>query len=60
VKSAVVDSVRYAKLIAAGTEPPDAQAALIDKLTAKVRAAHAVWKTGRVPDRTTVEGCAAR
>ncbi|MBL7547466.1 aminoglycoside phosphotransferase family protein [Frankia sp. AgB1.9] len=57
VKSAIVDSVRYAKLTAADAEPPDADAALIDKLTAKVRAAHAVWKTGRAPDRTTIEGC---
>ncbi|WP_049806872.1 phosphotransferase family protein [Pseudofrankia inefficax] len=57
VKSAVVDSVRYAKLIAAGTEPPDAEAALVDKLTAKVRTAHAVWKSSRAPDHATVEGC---
>lgn len=57
VKSAIVDSVRYAKLIAAGTESSNAEAALVDKLTAKVHAAHAVWKTGHAPDRATTEGC---
>ena len=57
VKSAIVDSVRYAKLIVAGTEPPDAEAALIDKLTTKVRAAHAVWNTDHAPGRATIDNC---
>ncbi|OHV48901.1 hypothetical protein BCD48_13680 [Pseudofrankia sp. BMG5.36] len=44
VKSAVGDTVRYSKLIAAGTESPAAQAALIDKLTTKLHAAHTFWR----------------
>jgi aminoglycoside phosphotransferase (APT) family kinase protein len=58
VKSAVVDTVRYAKLIAAGTRTPAAEAALIDKLAGKLRAAHAVWSPGRagdVPERDAVD-----
>jgi len=55
VKSAVVDTVRYAKLIAAGSEASEAEAALLDKLTAKLHAAHGVWRTGHAPDRGTVE-----
>jgi len=55
VKSAVVDTVRYAKLLAAGTESPAAEAALIDKLVAKLKAAHAVWRTGHPVDRAPVE-----
>ncbi|MBL7501771.1 phosphotransferase [Frankia sp. CNm7] len=55
VKSAVVDTVRYTKLIAAGTETPAAEAALLDKLTKKVNAAHAVWGIGHVISRQDVE-----
>ena len=56
VKSAVVDTVRYAKLIATGAESPDAETALIDKLVTKLQAAHAVWRTGHPVDRAEVEG----
>jgi len=55
VKSAIVDTVRYTKLIRAGTQSPSADAALLDKLTAKLHAAHTVWRTGHHPDRQTVE-----
>ncbi|OHV48900.1 aminoglycoside phosphotransferase family protein [Pseudofrankia sp. BMG5.36] len=55
VKSAVVDTVRYTKLLAAGTENPTDEAALVDKLVAKLRAAHAVWRTSHVTDRSKVE-----
>jgi len=55
VKSSVVDTVRYAKLIAAGSESLAAEATLIDKLVTKLRAAHAVWRTGYLIDREDVE-----
>ncbi|OHV39304.1 MULTISPECIES: phosphotransferase family protein [Pseudofrankia] len=55
VKSAIVDTVRYTKLIAAGSETPAAEAALLDKLTAKLHAAHAVWRTGHAPNRGDIE-----
>ncbi|MDT3441465.1 phosphotransferase [Pseudofrankia sp. BMG5.37] len=55
VKSAVVDTVRYAKLHAAGTETPATEATLIDKLTAKLRGAHASWLTSHVVESAEVE-----
>ncbi|MCM3920848.1 aminoglycoside phosphotransferase family protein [Frankia sp. AiPs1] len=55
VKSAIVDTVRYTKLITAHTESPSAEAALLDKLTTKLTAAHTVWQTGHTPDRPGVE-----
>ncbi|SNQ47867.1 conserved hypothetical protein [Frankia canadensis] len=55
VKSAIVDTVRYTKLITARSESPAAEAALLDKLTTKLTAAHAVWRTGHHPDRREVE-----
>jgi aminoglycoside phosphotransferase (APT) family kinase protein len=55
VKSAIVDTVRYTKLITAHAETPTAEAALLDKLTTKLTAAHTVWQTGHTPNRREVE-----
>ncbi len=55
VKSAIVDTVRYTKLITAHTESPTAEAALLDKLTTKLTAAHTVWQSGHTPDRQKIE-----
>jgi aminoglycoside phosphotransferase (APT) family kinase protein len=44
VKSAVVDTVRYADLIAAGTLTPDQERARIDRLTIKLNTAGAIWR----------------
>ncbi|MCK9893604.1 aminoglycoside phosphotransferase family protein [Frankia sp. AgB32] len=55
VKSAIVDTVRYTKLITSHTESPVAEAALLDKLTTKLTAAHAVWQTGHTLNRQGVE-----
>jgi aminoglycoside phosphotransferase (APT) family kinase protein len=43
VKSAVVDTIRYADLIAAATLTPDQERAYIDRLTLKLNAAGAIW-----------------
>jgi aminoglycoside phosphotransferase (APT) family kinase protein len=43
VKSAVVDTVRYADLIAAATLTPDQEHAYIDRLTIKLNTAGAIW-----------------
>lgn len=43
VKSAVVDAVRYADLIAAGTLTPDQERSRIDRLAVKLNAAGAIW-----------------
>jgi len=43
VKSAVVDTVRYADLIAAGTLTPGQERSRIDRLAVKLNAAGAVW-----------------
>ncbi|WP_231861525.1 MULTISPECIES: aminoglycoside phosphotransferase family protein [Frankia] len=42
VKSAIVDTVRYTKLIADGNLTPDSRNTFIDKLVGKLAAAHAV------------------
>jgi aminoglycoside phosphotransferase (APT) family kinase protein len=43
IKSAVVDSVRYAKVLRSGKATPARTWALVDSLVAKLRAAKAVW-----------------
>lgn len=43
VKSAVVDSVRYAKLLNGGACSPERERELLGKLGAKLRAAYPVW-----------------
>jgi ribosomal protein L18 len=45
VKAALVESVRYTKLIAAGGLSAEARAAAITSLTRKMNAAHEVWAT---------------
>lgn len=45
IKSAFVDSVRYAKLLAAGTQSPTDEHTLVHKLTGKLSAAVSVWHT---------------
>jgi aminoglycoside phosphotransferase (APT) family kinase protein len=57
VKSAIVDTVRYSTQIAAGAESPEAEAALLDKLATKIRAAHEVWKSDQGLDRAIIEDC---
>jgi tetratricopeptide (TPR) repeat protein len=57
VKSAIVDTVRYTKLLTQPGPNPDDHADLIDKLTAKLAAAHtggAGWPSRTPPDRATV------
>jgi aminoglycoside phosphotransferase (APT) family kinase protein/tetratricopeptide (TPR) repeat protein len=56
IKSAVVDTVRYTKLITAGSLPPDRHDELIDKLIDKLAAAHAALgdqERTPPPDRPT-------
>jgi tetratricopeptide (TPR) repeat protein len=53
VKSAVVDTVRYTKLITSGNLAPRRQAELVDKLAAKLAAAQAGWEGRGSPDPAT-------
>jgi thiamine kinase-like enzyme len=56
-KSAIVDTVRYTKLIASGTITAERKGELIDKLVSKINAAHtAATTTSRATpvDRATV------
>lgn len=46
VKSSIVDTVRYTKLVADPATDAAQRTALIDKLTRKLAAAHTVWGTG--------------
>lgn len=48
VKSAVVDSVRYAKLVAAGCSA-ELETLLVGKLASKLGAAHEVWAGAAPP-----------
>lgn len=55
VKSAVVDTVRYVDLFRRSAFSHRQPNSLIDSLTAKLAAAHAVWETpGSIPDREHV------
>ncbi|WP_322747243.1 MULTISPECIES: phosphotransferase [unclassified Frankia] len=55
VKSAIVDTVRYTKILTGPPLPADQQQALIDKLAGKLAAAHQIWQTRRPrTDRETV------
>ncbi len=47
VKSAIVDTVRYTKLLTGPPLPARQRQALLDKLVAKLTAAHQVWETRR-------------
>ncbi|WP_239334525.1 phosphotransferase [Frankia sp. CiP3] len=47
VKSAVVDTVRYTKLLTGPPLPAGQRQALLDKLVGKLTAAHQVWQTRR-------------
>ncbi|MCM3883889.1 phosphotransferase [Frankia sp. R82] len=51
VKSAIVDTVRYAKLLADGNLAAEAAEALLDKLIGKLTAAHTVFGTTLGVDR---------
>jgi hypothetical protein len=55
VKSAIVDTVRYTKLLTGPPLPAADAEALLDKLAGKLAAAHQVWQTRRPrADRETV------
>ncbi|MFF0614149.1 phosphotransferase [Nocardia tengchongensis] len=47
IKSTIVDSVRYAKVLEAGDRSLEEQAALVRNLVGKLRLAHEVWGTNR-------------
>ncbi len=54
VKSSIVDSVRYAKLVANADTPPSRVEALVTNLTAKLANGARVWGTGRTYDMQEV------
>ncbi|SBW22211.1 aminoglycoside phosphotransferase [Candidatus Protofrankia californiensis] len=56
VKSAIVDTVRYTKLVADPATGDDRIRALIDALAGKLAAAHLVWNTGASITPDVVEG----
>jgi aminoglycoside phosphotransferase (APT) family kinase protein len=60
VKSAVVDSIRYAKLIRSGQCTPDSRAELVTKMVAKLRAARAVWGLPGEVDQERVDHALGR
>ncbi|WP_241255680.1 aminoglycoside phosphotransferase family protein [Candidatus Protofrankia californiensis] len=61
VKSAIVDTVRYTKLLTGPPLPAEQREALLDKLVGKLTAAHQVWQTRRPrTDRETVTAHIAR
>ncbi len=61
VKSAIVDTVRYTKLLTGPPLPAGQRQALLDKLVGKLTAAHQVWQTRRPrTDPTTVTAHIAR
>ncbi|MGX1811846.1 phosphotransferase [Nocardia sp. NPDC055321] len=47
VKSVIVDSVRYSKLLSEGSRTAEQERALVSNLTTKLDMAHEVWGTGR-------------
>ncbi len=55
IKSAIVDTVRYTKLVADPATGDERKQLLIDKLTGKLAAAHLSWNTGTTVTRDTVE-----
>ncbi|MEV0295384.1 aminoglycoside phosphotransferase family protein [Nocardia sp. NPDC050710] len=55
VKSVIVDSVRYAKVLAQGLATADAQRALVTSLAGKLRAAREVWGQDELIDEAEVE-----
>lgn len=54
IKSVVVDTVRYAKIIAEGSATLDYQQRLVTSLTAKLNAAGAIWGWGAPVGESTV------
>lgn len=63
VKSAIVDTVRYTKLIARGSHTADREAELIGKLLDKLRAARTAggeWANRPPPDRATATALVRR
>ncbi|MBA9001619.1 phosphotransferase [Thermomonospora cellulosilytica] len=55
VKSAIVDTVRYTQLVRSGTQSPEQDRHLLDKLTAKLNAAGTYWSWTRPIERAHVE-----
>ncbi|MFF2557411.1 phosphotransferase [Nocardia sp. NPDC058058] len=54
IKSVIVDSVRYAKLLTEGSRTADQQRALVSNLVAKINAAHEIWGSSARFDANSV------
>ncbi|MET9492797.1 phosphotransferase [Nocardia sp. NPDC006630] len=55
IKSVIVDSVRYAKVLKEGSRTTEQEQALVVNLVAKLTAAHEIWATGAQFDPEFVE-----
>ncbi|WP_433574237.1 phosphotransferase family protein [Nocardia brasiliensis] len=55
IKSAVLDAVRYAKVLAEGSRPAEGERVLVGSLTTKLAAAEQLWDTHNLVDRASVE-----
>lgn len=55
IKSAVLDAVRYAKVLAEGSRTPAGEQILVASLTQKLRVAASVWNLDALVDESHVE-----